>query len=382
VKSEIEREQNAFSLPLSFGLYALSFYEVSSPLRFTVQKTRGAARAGLLELPHGAIETPVFMPVGTLASVKTMLPDDLERLGAQIILNNAFHLHLRPGAEVIKQAGGLNKFQNWERPILTDSGGFQVFSLAKIRRVTDEGVHFQSPIDGSKHFFTPESVIELEETLGPDIGMILDDVIALPATYDDTARAMRRSVAWARRAANHRTRADQAIFGIIQGGTFEELRRESVESTTQIGFDGYAIGGLAVGETAAEMDAAVEFTAALLPPDKPRYLMGVGTPRDLEASVKRGVDMFDCVLPTRLARHHVAVTSEGNLNLLKAVFKFDFGPLDPACECFVCRDYSRAYLYHLSKCNEMSGARLLSFHNLWFYQAWMRKLRNWILEGE
>ena len=351
-------------------------------MKFTVLKTRGAARAGLLELPHGVIETPVFMPVGTLASVKTMLPEDLKQLGAPIILNNAFHLHLRPGAEVVKQAGGLHRFQNWERPILTDSGGFQVFSLAKLRKVTDEGVHFQSPIDGSKHFFTPESVIELEETLGPDIGMILDDVIALPANFHDAARAMRRSVAWAQRAANHRTRADQAIFGIIQGGTYEELRRESVQSTVEIGFDGYAIGGLAVGETAAEMDAAVEFTAALLPQDKPRYLMGVGTPRDLEAGVKRGVDMFDCVLPTRLARHAVAVTSEGNLNLRKSVYKFDFGPLDPTCECFVCRDFTRAYIYHLSKCNEMSGARLLTFHNLWFYQQWMRNLRNWILEGE
>ena len=349
-------------------------------LRFTVQKTRGAARAGLLELPHGTIETPVFMPVGTLATVKTMLPDDLKTLGAQIILNNAFHLHLRPGAEVVKQAGGLHKFQNWDRPILTDSGGFQVFSLAKIRKVTDEGVHFQSPIDGSPHFFTPESVIELEETLGPDIGMILDDVIALPANFHDTARAMRRSVAWAKRAAARRTRSDQAIFGIIQGGTFQELRRESVEATVAIGFDGYAIGGLAVGETADEMDAAVEFTAALLPADKPRYLMGVGTPRDLEAGVRRGVDMFDCVLPTRLARHNVAVTSEGNLNLKKAVYKFDFGPLDSSCDCFVCRDYTRAYLYHLSKCGEMSGARLLTFHNLWFYRQWMANLRNWIME--
>ena len=353
---------------------------MSSPLKFTVQKTRGAARAGLLELPHGTIETPVFMPVGTLASVKTMLPSDLKELNAPIILNNAFHLHLRPGAEVIRQAGGLHKFQNWDRPILTDSGGFQVFSLAKIRRVTDEGVHFQSPIDGSKHFFTPESVIELEETLGPDIGMILDDVIALPANFHDAARAMRRSVAWAKRAANHRSRADQAIFGIIQGGTYEELRHESVQSTVEIGFDGYAIGGLAVGETAPEMDAAVEFTAALLPEDKPRYLMGVGTPRDLEAGVKRGVDMFDCVLPTRLARHAVAVTNEGNLNMRKSVYKFDFTPLDAACECFVCRDFTRAYIYHLSKCNEMSGARLLTFHNLWFYQRWMANLRNWILE--
>ena len=350
-------------------------------MKFTVLKTRGAARAGILELPHGTIETPVFMPVGTLASVKAMLPHEMEQLGAQIILNNAFHLHLRPGAEVVKQAGGLHNFQNWQRPILTDSGGFQVFSLAKIRKISDEGVHFQSPVDGSKHFFTPESVIELEETLGPDIGMILDDVIALPATYDQTAKAMRRSVAWARRAANHRKRDDQSIFGIIQGGTHEELRRESAQSTVEIGFDGYAIGGLAVGETAEEMDAMVEITAAQLPANQPRYLMGVGTPRDLKAGVLRGVDMFDCVLPTRLARHNVGITEDENINFLKSKHKFDFGPLDPTCECPTCRHYSRAYLHHLCKCGEISGARLLTMHNLWFYQTWMRKLRSWILEG-
>ncbi|RYG62951.1 tRNA guanosine(34) transglycosylase Tgt [bacterium] len=351
-------------------------------MKFTVLKTRGAARAGILELPHGIIETPVFMPVGTLASVKAMLPHEMEELGAQIILNNAFHLHLRPGAEVVKQAGGVHKFQNWHKPILTDSGGFQVFSLAKIRKITDEGVHFQSPVDGSKHFFTPESVIELEEALGPDIGMILDDVIALPATYDQTAVAMRRSVAWAKRAAAHRKRADQSIFGIIQGGTHEQLRKESAQATVDIGFDGYAIGGLAVGETAAEMDAMVEFTAQHLPFDKPRYLMGVGTPRDLKAGVERGVDMFDCVLPTRLARHNVGITETENINFLKAKHKFDFSPLDPTCECPTCRNYTRAYIYHLCKCSEISGARLLTMHNLWFYQRWMRKLRAWIMEGE
>ncbi len=349
-------------------------------MKFTVTKTRGAARAGLLELPHGVIETPVFMPVGTLASVKAMLPHEMEELGAQIILNNAFHLHLRPGAEVVRQAGGLHNFQNWHRPILTDSGGFQVFSLAKIRKITDEGVHFQSPVDGSKHFFTPESVIELEETLGPDIGMILDDVIALPATYDQTALAMRRSVAWAKRAANHRKREDQSIFGIVQGGTHEELRRESAQATREIGFDGYAIGGLAVGESAEEMDAMVELTAALLPENQPRYLMGVGTPRDLKAGVLRGVDMFDCVLPTRLARHNVGITEHENINFLKSKHKFDFSPLDENCECPTCRNFTRAYIYHLCKCGEISAARLLTTHNLWFYQTWMRKLRNWILE--
>ena len=358
-------------------------------MKFTLQAQKstpfGVARAGLLELPHGTIETPVFMPVGTLATVKAMLPHELEELGAQIILNNAFHLHLRPGAQVVKDAGGLHDFQNWQRPILTDSGGFQVFSLAKIRKVTDEGVHFQSPVDGSKHFFTPESVIELEETLGPDIGMILDDVIALPATYDATAKAMRRSMDWAARAAKHRSRADQAIFGIVQGGLHEDLRRESAQSLIGIGFDGYAIGGLAVGETAGEMDAMIQIVAPELPPEKPRYLMGVGTPRDLKAGVLRGVDMFDCVLPTRLARHNVGIIAADNengfenLNLVKAVHKSDFSPLDSSCECFVCQKFTRAYLHHLCKCSEISGARLLTYHNLWFYQKWMRRLRNWIL---
>ena len=364
-------------------------------MKWTLQGERdtpfGTARAGLLELPHGQIETPVFMPVGTLASVKAMLPHELEELGAQIILNNAFHLHLRPGAEVVREAGGLHAFQGWNRPILTDSGGFQVFSLAKIRRVTDEGVHFQSPVDGSKHFFTPESVIELEEALGPDIGMILDDVIALPASYDDTARAMRRSVSWAARADKHRKRADQSIFGIVQGGLFEELRRESADALMQIGFDGYAIGGLAVGETAEQMDEMVGQIAPMLPADSPRYLMGVGTPRDLEAAVMRGVDLFDCVLPTRLARHNVGIISaeeavgvaggSAQLNLLKAVHKHDFAPLDARCACFVCRQFTRAYLHHLCKCGEIAGARLLTYHNLWFYQGWMRRLRAWVLSG-
>ena len=363
-------------------------------MKFSLQAQKqtpfGFARAGTLELPHGTIETPVFMPVGTLASVKAMLPHELEELGAQIILNNAFHLHLRPGADVVKNAGGLHQFQNWHRPILTDSGGFQVFSLAKIRKVTDEGVHFQSPVDGSKHFFTPESVIELEETLGPDIGMILDDVIALPATFDATAKAMRRSVAWAARAAKHRTRSDQSIFGIVQGGLHEELRRECAEALVQIGFDGYAIGGLAVGETAGEMDEMVARVAPMLPESKPRYLMGVGTPRDLESAVLRGVDMFDCVLPTRLARHNVAIVSSEestgigggsqNLNLLKAIHKHDFSPLDARCSCFVCQRYTRAYVHHLCKCGEISGARLLTYHNLFFYQQWMRRLRAWILD--
>jgi queuine tRNA-ribosyltransferase len=352
-----------------------------SPLRFELLATKGKARAGLLHLPHGTIETPIFMPVGTLANVKTLESRDLEELGAQIILNNAFHLHLRPGVDVIRQAGGVHQFQNWKRPILTDSGGYQVFSLSKMRKITDEGVRFASPIDGSKHFFTPESTIALEEALGPDIAMVLDDVVALPATYDDTARAMRRSVAWAQRAANARTRADQAVFGIVQGGLHEDLRLESAQATVDIGFDGYAIGGLSVGEPPEEMYPMVEAVTQVLPESQPRYLMGVGTPRDLRECVARGVDMFDCVYPTRLARHGTAMTSQGKANMINARFKTDFGPLDPECACPTCRQYSRAYLYHLTKCREMLGARLLTIHNVSFYLQLMKQLRAEILAG-
>ena len=369
--------QNEWAMPDSLHGSPL----LASPLRFEVLATKGHARAGLLHLPHGTIETPVFMPVGTLANVKTLESRDLESLGAQIILNNAFHLHLRPGAEIIRAAGGVHQFQNWKRPILTDSGGYQVFSLSKMRKITDEGVHFASPVDGTKHFFSPESTIALEEALGPDIAMVLDDVVALPATYDDTARAMRRSVAWARRAANARTRSDQAVFGIVQGGLEEDLRLESAQATTEIGFDGYAIGGLSVGESPELMYPMVETVAQVLPQDKPRYLMGVGTPRDLRECVARGVDMFDCVYPTRLARHGTALTSEGKANLINARFKADMGPLDPECECPTCAQYSRAYLHHLMKCREMLGARLLTIHNVFFYLALMKQLRAEILSG-
>ena len=350
-------------------------------MKFTLLATKGQARAGVLELPHGTVETPIFMPVGTMATVKAVTQAELETLGAQIILNNAFHLYLRPGAEIIKAAGGVHKFQSWQRPILTDSGGFQVFSLSKLRKVTDDGVHFRSPIDGSKHFFSPESVIQLEETLAPDIGMILDDVIALPATHDQTALAMRRSVAWAKRAASTRSKADQAIFGIVQGGLHEDLRIESAQSTVEIGFDGYAIGGLSVGEPPEEMYPMVSVCTAVLPVEKPRYLMGVGTLRDLREAVARGVDMFDCVLPTRLARHGVAVTPEGNLNLLNARFKTDFSPLDENSSCEASREYSKAYLHHLLKCKEILGARLLTVHNLHVYLETMRELRRDILQN-
>jgi queuine tRNA-ribosyltransferase len=350
-------------------------------MKFELLATKGAARAGLLHLPHGTLETPIFMPVGTLASVKAMLPHEMEEIGAQIILNNAFHLYLRPGSEVVKLAGGVHNFQNWQRPILTDSGGFQVFSLSKLRKITDEGVHFQSPIDGSKHLFTPESVIALEETLGPDIAMVLDDVVGNPATHEQAAKAMRRSADWAARAAKVRTREDQAVFGIVQGSLFPDLRVESAQATVDIGFNGYAIGGLSVGEPPEEMYPIVETTAKVLPVDQPRYLMGVGTPRDLKECVARGVDMFDCVLPTRLARHHVAITESGNLNMLKATFKRDFAPLDADCECLTCRQYTRAYVHHLCKCGEIAAARLLTWHNLHTYIHLMKRLRADILQN-
>lgn len=348
-------------------------------MQFNVLAQRGAARAGILELPHGIVETPAFMPVGTLATVKSVTPQEVESSGAQMILNNAFHLYLRPGAALIKEFGGLHRFQNWNKPILTDSGGFQVFSLAKLRKITDDGVHFQSPVDGSKHFFTPESVVKLQETLHPDIAMILDDVIALPSTREAVATAMRRSVAWARRAKGARTRDDMNFFGIVQGGLDEELRRESAQATVGIGFNGYAIGGLSVGEAPEEMYPMVEIVARELPEDQPRYLMGVGTLRDLRECVARGVDLFDCVLPTRLARHSVAVREDGNLNLCNARFKTDFTSLDENCDCQTCREYSRAYLHHLVKCREMLAPRLLTIHNLRAYARLMQRLRQEIL---
>lgn len=351
------------------------------PMKFEVLATRGKARAGLLHLPHGTIPTPVFMPVGTLATVKSMTPLELEQIGAPIILNNAFHLYLRPGADVVKAAGGVHQFQNWHHPILTDSGGFQVFSLSKLRKINDDGVHFQSPVDGSKLFFSPESTIELEEKLGPDIAMVLDHVIEAPAPKDKTAEAMRRSVAWAARAAKHRSREDQSVFGIVQGGLYEDLRIESAQATMEIGFDGYAIGGLSVGEPPEEMYPMVDVCTKVLSAEKPRYLMGVGTPRDLRECVSLGIDMFDCVLPTRLARHHVAITDEGNLNLLRGKFKLDFTPIDESCSCYACQNFTRAYLHHLCRCKEILAARLLTWHNLHYYHQLMNGLRQEILNS-
>ena len=327
------------------------------------------ARAGRLRLPHGEVETPVFMPVGTQASVKALTPDDLCEIGAQIVLSNAYHLYLRPGIEVIEQAGGLHAFMGWDRPLLTDSGGFQVFSLARLNKVTDEGVAFQSHIDGSRHFLTPEQVIDIQIGLGADIIMCFDECTPYPATREAAAESMRRTQAWAARCKARwleRDAGSQALFGIVQGSTYEALRTESAAGLVELGLPGYAVGGVSVGEGKEEMLAAVEWTATRLPADKPRYLMGVGSPEDMLEGIERGVDMFDCVMPTRNARNGCLFTSEGRLNIKNKRFATDFGPLDPACGCPVCRRYTRAYLSHLYRAGEISALRLNTLHNLFY----------------
>jgi len=338
------------------------------------------ARAGLMRTPHGEVPTPVFMPVGTQATVKAVSPKELEELGATLILANAYHLYLRPGAEVIAKLGGLHRFMAWEGPILTDSGGFQVFSLEALRRVDDEGVLFRSHLDGSEHFFTPEKAIELQEKLGADIIMCFDEC-ADPLDYDYNVRALERTHKWAERCRAAHTRGDQALFGIVQGGVFPELRAKSVEFLTSLDFPGYAIGGLSVGEPKAVTRRIAEFTASLLPEDRPRYLMGVGAPEDLFDYVARGIDMFDCVLPTRLGRTGTALTKRGRLNLRNARFADDPAPIEEGCQCYACRHFSRAYLRHLVKAKEILGIRLLTLHNLHFVLELMRRIRQSILDG-
>lgn len=341
------------------------------PFSFRVEAADAGcnARAGRLRLPHGEVETPVFMPVGTQGCVKALSRDDLRTIGARLILGNAYHLYLRPGIAVMRQAGGLHGFMGWNGGLLTDSGGFQVFSLAELNKVTDDGVAFQSHIDGSRHFFSPESATEVQIAIGADIIMCFDECTAYPATYDVAAASMRRTTAWAARSkARWLESGDskQAMFGIVQGSTFEALRAESAAALVSIGFPGYAIGGVSVGETKAEMLAAIEWTAPKLPWDKPRYLMGVGAPEDLLDGIERGVDMFDCVMPTRNARNGCLFTSGGKLNIKNQRFMTDFGPLDPACACPVCREYTRAYLSHLYRSGEILALRLNTLHNLFF----------------
>ncbi len=340
-----------------------------------IDKNSGARR-GIVHTPHGDIETPVFMPVGTLATVKAMSPEELkEDVKAQIILSNTYHLYLRPGHELIKEAGGLHKFMNWDKPILTDCGGFQVFSLSALRKITEEGVEFTSHLDGSKHLFTPEKVIEIEEALGADIIMSFDECCEYPSEYEYTKKSMERTTRWAERCKKAHTTENQGLFGIIQGGFYEDLRKQSVEDLKKLDFPGYAIGGISVGEPKEEFLKILRYTTPLMPENKPRYLMGVGSPDYLIEAALSGIDMCDCVLPTRLARHGTALTSKGKLVIRNAEFERDWKNLDEECDCYTCKNYTRAYLRHLIKTNEILGMRLLSLHNLRFLTKLMERVR-------
>ena len=350
--------------------------------RFELLATDGAARSGVVHTLRGNISTPAFMPVGTAATIKAMLPESVRETGADIILGNTYHLMLRPGAERIARLGGLHKFMNWPRPILTDSGGFQVMSLSNLRKITEEGVKFQSHIDGNEEFLSPERAMEIQRLLGSDIQMVLDECPALPAAREVIEKSLMLSMRWAKRSrASFGEQPGHACFGIVQGGILPDLRRRSAEALREIGFDGYAIGGLAVGEGQAAMFDTLEATVPHLPGDKPRYLMGVGKPDDLVGAVARGIDMFDCVLPTRSGRNGQAFTWDGPLNLKNARHAEDGAPLDAACRCPACRYYSRAYLHHAVKAGEIIAAMLLTWHNLAFYQDLMAALRGAVVEG-
>jgi queuine tRNA-ribosyltransferase len=350
-------------------------------MEFDLIATQGLARRGHLRFARGAVETPAFMPVGTYGTVKAMTPEELVALGAQIVLGNTFHLMLRPGVEVIRRCGDLHRFMHWEGPILTDSGGFQVFSLGELRKITEAGVRFQSPIDGSPVFLGPEESMAVQRALGSDIVMIFDECTPYPADLDTARASMELSLRWAARSRAAHGDNPAALFGIVQGGMHESLRERSLAGLAQIGFDGYAIGGLSVGEPEADRLRVLDFLAQRMPADRPRYLMGVGTPEDIVAAICRGIDMFDCVMPTRHARNGWLFTHQGTVKIRNAVHRTDDGPLDPLCDCTTCRNYSRAYLYHLDKCREILGARLNTIHNLHYYQTLMRGLREAIATG-
>ncbi len=337
------------------------------------------ARAGVFHTPHGDLPTPIFAPVGTQATVKAVTPSQLEDVGATLVLANTYHLYLRPGADLIAEMGGLHCFMQWPRPMLTDSGGFQVFSLGEMRKVDEDGVTFKSHIDGSMHRFTPEKSIDIQQKLGADIIMAFDEC-APPYDREYSARAMHRTHAWAERCLKAQTRPDQALFGIVQGGAFPELRAQSARVISGMDFPGHAIGGLSVGETKPEMHAMLEVVNAILPENKPRYLMGVGTPEDLIEGIRRGVDIFDCVLPTRLARHQAAMTLNGRMNLLNATYAHDPRPIDESCGCYTCRTFSRAYLRHLVAAKEMLAATLLSIHNIFTLLELVRGARQAIID--
>ena len=341
-----------------------------------IDKNSGARR-GVIHTPHGDIQTPIFMPVGTQATVKAMTPEELkEEVKAQIILANTYHLFLRPGHELVKEAGGLHKFMNWDRPILTDSGGFQVFSLGALRKIKEEGVEFRSHLDGSKKFISPEIAMEIEEALGADIIMAFDECCPYPSTYEYTKKSMERTTRWAARCKEaHKTIDKQGLFGIIQGGFFEDLRQQSAKDLIAMDFPGYAIGGISVGEPKEEFLKMLKFTTPLMPDNKPRYLMGVGTPDYLIEAALAGIDMCDCVLPTRIARHGTAMTSHGKVVVRNATYERDFSPLDAECDCYTCKNYTKAYIRHLINTKEILGVRLLSIHNLRFLTKLMERVR-------
>ena len=338
---------------------------------------QSGARRGVIHTPHGDIQTPIFMPVGTQATVKAMTPEELkEEVKAQIILSNTYHLFLRPGHELIKEAGGLHKFMNWDKPILTDSGGFQVFSLGELRKIKEEGVYFRSHLDGSKKFISPEIAMEIEESLGADIIMAFDECCPYPSTYEYTKQSMERTTRWAKRCqVAHKNTENQGLFGIIQGGFYKDLREKSAEDLIKMDFPGYAIGGISVGEPKEEFLDILRYVTPLMPANKPRYLMGVGTPDYLIEAAIAGIDMCDCVLPTRIARHGTAMTSKGKLVVRNGAYSRDFSPLDPECDCYTCKNYTRAYIRHLINTKEILGIRLLSIHNLRFLTKLMEKVR-------
>ncbi len=341
---------------------------------------RTGARAGIIHTPHGSFPTPIFMPVGTQASVKGVSPEELKDLGAGIILSNTYHLFLRPGMELVKEAGGLHKFMNWDRAILTDSGGFQVFSLGELRKITEEGVSFRSHIDGSKKFLSPEVSMQVQMALGSDIVMAFDECIPYPADFDYAKKSTERTTRWAKRCKSEMTAENQGLFGIVQGGMYPELRRQSVKELVELDFPGYAVGGLSVGEPKEMMYEMLSVSTEGLPKDKPRYLMGVGTPDCLVEGVMRGIDMFDCVFPTRVARNGTAMTWNGRLVMKNQEYTHDFRPIEEDCDCYACRNFSRAYIRHLVRANEIFGLRLLSLHNLRFLQRFMAAMRQSILD--
>jgi queuine tRNA-ribosyltransferase len=349
-------------------------------MKFELDTTDGRARRGRLQFERGTVETPAFMPVGTYGSVKGMTPEEIEATGAQIILGNTFHLSLRPGTDIIEQHGDLHDFTHWQGPILTDSGGFQVFSLGKMRKIKEEGVTFQSPVNGEKIFMGPEESMEVQRKLGSDIVMIFDECTPYPASHDVAKESMELSLRWAKRSKDAHGDNPSALFGIVQGGMYEDLRIISAEGLKEIGFDGYAIGGLSVGEPKEEMMSTLDYTEPHLPKNKPRYLMGVGKPEDLVEAVRRGIDMFDCVMPTRNARNGFLFSREGVVKIRNAKNKTSLEPIDKQCQCYTCQNYSRAYLHHLDKCREIQGARLNTIHNLTYYQDLMKGLRDAISE--